>query len=112
MPNGDTLGRGGLLVSNSDSKTKISATPQKVKGKKEKVTIFTEQNAPKIKKVPLKLYQIQDFPEIGIAAYWWNFVAKCGLYAYTILCVQLFAGVPVGSYIILLEDSFYGKKFG
>jgi hypothetical protein len=25
------------------------------------------KNAPKIKKVPLKLYQIQDFPEIGIA---------------------------------------------
>jgi hypothetical protein len=33
-----------------------------------KSTAFTEQNAPKIKKMPLKLYQIQNFSEIGIAA--------------------------------------------
>jgi hypothetical protein len=29
------------------------------------------KNAPKIKKALLKLYQIQDFPEIGIVARGW-----------------------------------------
>jgi hypothetical protein len=33
-----------------------------------KALFLRSKNAPKIKKVPLKLYQIQDFPEIGIAA--------------------------------------------
>jgi hypothetical protein len=30
-------------------------------------TVFTEQKCAQNRKVPLKLYQIQDFPEIGIA---------------------------------------------
>jgi hypothetical protein len=34
----------------------------------ERETLFLQsKNAPKIKKVLLKLYQIRDFPEIGIA---------------------------------------------
>jgi hypothetical protein len=32
-----------------------------------KALFLRSKNAPKIKKAPLKLYQIQDFPEIGIA---------------------------------------------
>jgi hypothetical protein len=31
-----------------------------------KVLFLRSKNAPKIKKVPLKLYKIHDFPEIGI----------------------------------------------
>jgi hypothetical protein len=35
--------------------------------------VFCEaKNAPKIKKVPLKVYQIHDFPEIGIAGAQWR----------------------------------------
>jgi hypothetical protein len=34
-----------------------------------KALFLRSKNAPKIKKVPLKLYQIHDSPEIGIAAY-------------------------------------------